>query len=152
MPILKLPLIASALVGNRTSDIVQLIADYQRAAKITVTSLKNQTKSKDLLADCRSGKIPRRGTLTRPRGKFQFHGIGCLFEVNKRIVDVDFGPKGRCDGFDAWRLHKYASSAFEWNDFSLGQIENGLRELESSKLISRPGWQLNEQLYYFAGD
>jgi hypothetical protein len=68
------------------------------------------------------------------------------------VVDVDFGPKGRFDGFDAWRLHKYAKSAFEWPDLTLSKIENGLRELENSKLIFRPGWELSEHLYFFKGD
>jgi hypothetical protein len=149
---LKQELIASAFADEHTSEIIQLIADYQRAAKIAVTSLKQQTKSNDLLGDYHAGAIPKRGTLLKPRGKYQFHGIGCLFEINKRIVDVDFGPKGRFDGFDVWRLHKYAESAFEWRDLTFGQIENGVRQLENAELIFRPGWELSEHLYFFKAD
>jgi len=144
--------IASAFADHRTSEIIQLISDYQRAAKSTVTGLKLQTKSKNLLADCHSGKIPRRGTLLQPRGKFQFHGVGCRFEVNKRIVEVDFGPQNRFDGFDAWRLQQYAESAFEWHSLTLKQIEAGFGELETSRLIYCPGWQPSPHLYYFVGD
>jgi hypothetical protein len=149
---LKQAQIASAFADERTSEIIQLITDYQRAAKTTVTGLKKQTGSNTLLADMRDGKIPRRGKLLQPRGKYQFHGVGCLFEVNKRIVDIDFGPGERFDGFDAWRLHRYAESAFEWRNLTLGQIEKGLQELEKSELIYRPGWVLAEHLYFFMAD
>lgn len=39
---------------------------------------------------------------------YQLHGNGCMIEYPDYCVDFDFGPNGRTDGFDAWRLHNYA--------------------------------------------
>jgi hypothetical protein len=44
-----------------------------------------------------TGKIP-----------FFFHGIGCAVHLPAGAVDWDFGHGGRFDGFDAWRLARFA--------------------------------------------
>jgi hypothetical protein len=149
---LKQAQIASAFADERTSEIIQLIADYQRAVKIAVTAMKKQFKSAQLLRDCRAGKFARRGALENPKGRYQFHGGGCRVEISKRVIDFDFGPDGRTDGFDAWRLNQYAQSAFEWGQFEMKQIEMGLAELTSAGLIHNPGLAPGTSLYYFAGD
>jgi len=41
---------------------------------------------------------------------YRFHGIGCCVEFAEAVVDFDFGPGGRIDGFDAWRLAIFARS------------------------------------------
>ncbi len=127
---------------------MQLIFDYQRATHAAVAALKNQFGSSNLLADLRAGKIPRKGSLDEYRGRFQFHGIGCRFDISKRVVDVDFGPGGRCDGFDAWRLHKYAESAFDWQSITLEEIEKGIQALELSKLICHLHNPMVQHLYF----
>jgi hypothetical protein len=135
-----------------TSELLQLISDYQRAVRTTVTGLMKQTGSKNLLADSRSGMFPRKGVLLSPNGTYAFHGIGCRFEVGSRVVDVDFGPDGNFDGFDAWRLHLYANSAFEWNEFTLDKIETGLAELTTAKIVATSPQALFNHLYFFVAD
>jgi hypothetical protein len=78
--------------------------------------------------------------------------MGCRFEISGRIIEVDFGPSGRHDGFDAWRLQQYAESAFEWLDLRSAAINRSLRSLESTGLIIRPDWNPSPHLYYFADD
>jgi len=124
--------------------------DYRRAAAAAVNGLRQQAEALDLLRAWRSGVLPRQGRLARPKGRYTFHGVGCRFEIARRVVDVDFGPDNRYDGFDAWRLALYAASAFEWQDLPPERIGTGLAELEVSGLIHRPGAEPAAHLYYLA--
>jgi hypothetical protein len=149
---LKQALTASASVNQNTSDVLQLIADYQRAARAAVVGLKRQSATTNLINAWRSGKLRRSGRLRRPRGRYSFHGVGCRFEISGRNIEVDFGPLGRHDGFDSWRLQQYAQSAFEWLDIGPHEIERSLRNLESTGLIVCPRLEPAPHLYYFAND
>lgn len=148
----KLATIASASADPRSSDVLQLIVDYQRAARAAGVGLKRQSGAANLLSAWRAGKLRQSGRLTQPRGRYSFHGTGCRFEISGRTVEVDFGPSGRHDGFDAWRLQQYAQSAFEWLDLHGAAINRSLRNLESTGLIIRPELNPSPHLYYFADD
>ncbi|MGA2441028.1 MAG: hypothetical protein ABSH08_08720 [Tepidisphaeraceae bacterium] len=148
----KAATIASVSADRRSSDVLQLIVDYQRAARAAVVGLRRQTGVANLLQAWKAGKLRRAGQLRQPRGRYSFHGTGCRFQISGRTVDVDFGPSGRHDGFDAWRLGQYARSAFEWLDVSGTVISRSLRDLESSGLIVRPELNPSPHLYYFADD
>lgn len=39
-----------------------------------------------------------------------FRGIGCAVHLPAGAVDWDFGHEGRSDGFDAWRLARFAEN------------------------------------------
>jgi hypothetical protein len=146
----KQALTAFDLTDRGTAEALQLILDYRRSVDAAVAALQRQSGVDDLLVGHRAGRIARRGRLEYPRGLFAFHGVGCRFEIAGRTVDVDFGPDGRHDGFDAWRLGLYAASAFEWQDLSPDRIAAGLAELETSGLIHRPGWEPSTHLYYLS--
>ena len=148
----KLATIASVSDDSKSSDILQLIVDYQRAARAAVVGLKRQSGSSNPFHAWRAGKLRQSGRLIQPRGKYSFHGTGCRFEIGGRNVDVDFGPSGRHDGFDAWRLQQYAESAFEWLDLHSSTINRSLRNLESTGLIVRPELDPSPHLYYFTDD
>jgi hypothetical protein len=132
--------------------VLQLIANYQGSARATVAELQNIARTNDLLSARRRGKLPRTGRLPEPGGRYSFHGVGCRFEVAKRVIDVDFGPDGRHDGFDAWRLEKFADSAFEWSQLSARDIESGLKHLEVTRVIANPRWDPSPHLYYCVED
>lgn len=149
---LKLATTASVSDDRKASDVLQLIADYQRAARAAVVGLKRQSAAANLLSAWKSGKLPRTGRLKQPRGRYSFHGAGCRFEISGRNIDVDFGPSGRHDGFDSWRLQQYAQSAFEWLDLHPKEIEQSLLNLESSGLIVCPKLEPTPHLYYFKDD
>ena len=146
----KQALTAFDLTDQGTAAALQLVLDYRRAVDAAVAALQRQAGTQDLWGALRSGSLSRRGRLAVPRGTFAFHGIGCRFEIARRTVDVDFGPDGRYDGFDAWRLSLYARSAFEWEHLSADQLTAGLAELKSDGLIHEPQWEPSPHLLYLA--
>jgi hypothetical protein len=89
--------------------ILNLIKKYQVCAKYVCDSLASYYNIGDipLLKAYREDKIiPKNGTL--PDGTFfNFHGSGCFFKFKEGEIDVDFGPEGRCDGFDLFRLQHF---------------------------------------------
>src|SRR6185503_20036599 len=83
-----------------------LIREYQGAVQRVVSALRVGFGRHDLLTARRRGEIPKNGVINGV--EFSFHGAGCLGTVEKIEVDFDFGPDGRTDGFDAWRLWNFA--------------------------------------------
>ena len=45
------------------------------------------------------------------------HGRGCRVRWNGGIVDFDFGDLGEIDGFDPWRLYKFAGEDLQYYGF-----------------------------------
>lgn len=41
---------------------------------------------------------------------FYAHGYGIELQVEGLSIDFDFGPNGEPDGFDAWRLYRFAET------------------------------------------
>ena len=95
--------------------------------------------------------LPPRGILDCERGiTYAFHGIGCCVKFGSTIVDFDFGPQGRHDGFDAWRLHCYAESVEEYHEFDdVDLIQSHLDQLEFSGRIVKESGGIASHLYYF---
>ena len=90
--------------------------------------------------------IPRVGEL--PSGRtYSFHGIGCRFEKDDITVDMDFGPNGRIDGFDAWRLCVFANDIGS-NDLTVEVLEESLAELVKAGLIVKSTSGLSGHLYF----
>ena len=50
---------------------------------------------------------PWQGT-TKSGVRFDKHGYGILLRYDGGEIDVDFGPNGEINGFDAWRLSGFA--------------------------------------------
>ena len=144
----KQALTAFDLTAPGTADVLQLVLDYRRAVDVAVSALRHQAGTDDLWSAIRSGTLAKRGRLIAPRGRYTFHGAGCCFEIARRTVDVDFGPDGRHDGFDAWRLGLYAETAFEWQHLPADQITAGLAELQSDGLVHEPKWMPSPHLLY----
>lgn len=80
---------------------------------------------------------------------YRFHGIGCCVTFGKVTVDFDFGPGGRFDGFDAWRLSLFAKSVRQYAAFADGDpLNEELQALRSAgNLINFPD-QLGSHLFY----
>lgn len=141
--------IESAFIDVDGDDVLQLIVDYRRAVRVGIDALRATSAiDGDLIAGWRGGLVPRVGRLSSPSGRYTFHGVGCRFEIARRVVDVEFGPNGRHDGFDAWRLAAYAESAFEWHALTAVSIERGLHALERGGVVYRPVWDPSPHLYY----
>lgn len=66
------------------------------------------------------------------------------------VVDFDFGPNGRFDGFDAWRLHLFAESMPQYNQFAhVDCVQTHLTELFNRGLIRKFDDVVGSHLYFF---
>ncbi len=91
-----------------------LIAEYLNSVQEIKELFFTKFGEEDLLRARRSGVLPREGWLDQDRDiRYLFHGVGCLVESGDEIIDFDFGPKGRVDGFDLWRLRQFLESRVE---------------------------------------
>lgn len=84
--------------------------------------------------------------------QYHYHGIGLCVEYPDREIDWDFGHNGRMDGFDAWRLLRFAMNGT--NDFAEFEQEENLNrvfaEAEQKDLIQRPFQKFQDRLYYLS--
>ena len=84
--------------------------------------------------------------------RYRFHGIGCTVEFNgSEEVDFDYGPGGRIDGFDLWRLKRFLENRKpEFAEITETQLEtwfeSAIKDNEIVKLHSGEP----DDLYYFA--
>jgi hypothetical protein len=128
-------------------DIRSLIRAYNAAAAEAIADLRNEYPAFTDALSLRAAGIPRDGVLASGR-VFSFHGIGCRFEKNGMSLDVDFGPHGRSDGFDAWRLSLFAQEVGA--EVTRDEIQNSLDAMLSSReLLKSAKGQLDSHLYYW---
>lgn len=90
------------------SRLAHLIKDYQSAVAYSIDILEahgipRPTSTLDWVAS----DIPVSAEL--PDGTcYSKHGFGCAVKTDRFVVDFDFGEQGQIDGFDLWRLNKFA--------------------------------------------
>ena len=134
---------------NPDYALVTLIRCYLRAAESACTRLRAAHGVRDLLAAVCAGKIPREGVLDE-HTSFRFHGVGFEFRCRGVGVEVDLGPDGRCDGFDAWRLSLFAEQSPELaRSWPLARVEAGLEALLNAGVVHEPKWSPSPHLLYF---
>lgn len=131
-------------------SIKRLIDDYLRAVEHGVSLLKQEFKAEDLLAAWLRRDIPKEGTLSDGL-RFKFHGVGCFLIYEDMDVNFDFGPKGRSDGFDAWRLWEYSSQCAEqYPEFrSENAVKKALDDLIVEGTVVSPNWEPSRHLLYY---
>jgi len=56
--------------------------------------------------------VPGSGSLP-DGGEYNIHGYGCAVNSPAVRVDFDFGADGQIDGFDCWRLLRFAGNKLE---------------------------------------
>lgn len=88
-------------------DLESLIFDFLSAVETSLQLLEDKFGSRSLHQLWHDKKIAQRGEIFKGVS-YQLHGNGCMIEYPEHCVDFDFGPNGRTDGFDAWRLYNYA--------------------------------------------
>ncbi len=125
-----------------------LIDEYQVAARKVALALRAGFGRDDLLRAWRSGGIPKDGVISGI--EFSFHGVGCRATVDGVEVDFDFGPDGRTDGFDAWRLWYFArQNPKRYPQFKrLEDVEAALEGLARSGEIECPRAAPSKHLWY----
>lgn len=96
----------------------RLIRRYQDAVAAAVVALEQSGIARPASNDAWSGNgIPQRGALVNGGDYFK-HGYGCTVRSSLGVVDFDFGDAGQIDGFDAWRLWRFASENDEDHGFA----------------------------------
>jgi hypothetical protein len=133
---------------NEKNSLVDLINEYIDCAKYLCKSMAAYFEIKEnLLVAYREGVIKKSGTFEGVN--YSFHGIGCTFELEKDSIDVDFGPNGRCDGFDKMRLLNFLRNRQErfpnLNEVNLGEE---FQILVDQKVIFNPQYSPGKELYY----
>jgi hypothetical protein len=79
-----------------------------------------------------------------------FHGIGCCVHLPSGAVDWDFGHGGRSDGFDGWRLARFASErAGKYPEFiDASRVAALLENAEREGWVERFPERDHDTLYY----
>jgi hypothetical protein len=133
--------------------LLTLISEYQLHVLGFVQAFRRRFGVEDILGAWLRGEVPQHGTLDdRYETRFEFHGVGCRFQSVRGEVDFNFGPGGRHDGFDGWRLWLVAQSLpEEYPEFQRHEIvESVLGELVTDGVVVRPHWMPSPHLCYFA--
>jgi hypothetical protein len=136
---------------NTTDETLSLVHEYLRLVSRAVDELRGATSFVDLLAAWKSRKVPQHGT-TPSGAAFHFHGIGCRVEFKDVCVDFDFGPDGRHDGFDTWRLYEFAHQRPESYPHvqTFEETKRAVEELMLEGKAHRPGWLPGRNLLYLS--
>ena|SRR6266496_1369047 len=140
--------LANSLSPNAEA-ILALIQSYQRIARLAIGAMNQRFQATNILSALADGQIPRHGKLEQ--GSFAFHGVGCRFQLSEGIIDIDFGPNGRFDGFDAWRLMLFAqenSRQLKCPKYTQEQVQRGIDELLKAGEIVSPKLEPSPHLYY----
>jgi radical SAM superfamily enzyme YgiQ (UPF0313 family) len=130
-------------------DALRLIRDYQEAVAKAVVQLLKDLGEERFLHGSPGHAYPRKGRLSNG-SEYSFHGKGCLVTLcDETNVDWDFGPGGRTDGFDNWRLWRFAKQFptrypnFQERD----AVTRALEELTEDSLICPSGAEYDHLLY-----
>lgn len=83
-------------------------------------------------------KIAQRGNVNNTV-KYELHGVGCRVYLPDACIDFDYGPDGRIDGFDPWRLYMYANEVPKKHPkyTELDDIKRDLEEYITSGKVER---------------
>jgi hypothetical protein len=129
--------------------VIELIKEYLTDVEIFMSKFYEKFQRRDVLRAWREKIIPQNGRISNEI-EYELHGIGCRIYFHDRIVDFDFGPSQRIDGFDVWRLEKYLQSR---NDSSLSmtrdELQDGFNKLISMNIIEKKFLDQNCHLYFF---
>jgi Domain of unknown function (DUF6896) len=81
---------------------------------------------------------------------YYYHGSGCTVESDDLLIDWDYGLDGRVDGFDLWRLWRFAEeSTNSFPEFRDEEVLEGVfQEAIKRKLIHQPFLAKQDDLYY----
>ena len=137
-----------------SKDLLKLISEYQLHVLGFVEAMIARLGD-DFLAAYRRDEVPKSGTLDdQHETRYTFHGAGCHVQSVRGEVDFDFGPDGRFDGFDGWRLWQFAAHHQEqYPQFQReAVVESVLGELVADGLVVRPRWLPSPHLCYLRED
>ncbi|PSM30878.1 hypothetical protein [Haliangium sp. UPWRP_2] len=125
-----------------------LIREYLAAVHKVVSALRAGLGYQNLLAAYHQRKIPKEGVINGV--EFSFHGIGCQAVVDGLEVDFDFGVDDRIDGFEPWRLWRFAEQQPEtYPQFrQVEDVKKAMERLERSGEIECSRAMPSSTLWY----
>lgn len=132
--------------------IQDLILDFQKTARLVAEMFYEKYGTTELLSAVISQKtIPRQGSFGIIKS-YAFHGCGLYAKLPDTEVDFDFGDNDRIDGFDAWRLKKFADGKPSLYPMFLTEqaIRHELEKLEQAGMIHKPGTYPGSSNYYWS--
>ncbi len=105
-------------LGGMNQHLHRLILDYQASVRTAVELMRQSGIPLPATnTDWVGTGIPPRGELDGGIAYFK-HGYGCAVKLPAGEVDFDFGEHGEIDGFDAWRLTRFAGPRLPSYGFS----------------------------------
>jgi hypothetical protein len=132
--------------GEMHEETLQMIDAYLIAGREAIGEFFAAYPNLTNILQWRSRGISREGIL--PSGRtYSFHGIGCRFDKDGKEVDIDFGPNGVTNGFDAWRILQCWKSSGHHTSQSLEAIQIDLDELLAKGKVSK---QKDRSLYFLS--
>lgn len=137
--------------NNFKNQVLELVQEYIACAKYVSKLLMEITGDvENMIGAYRTTGIPKEGYLDG-NVYYNFHGVGCYFEMANTHIDIDFGPDNRCDGFDLYRLNDFYFSRINTKlDLTEADLKSGFDELLAEGIIYNPKWPPSEHLYYLA--
>ncbi|WP_158826735.1 DUF6896 domain-containing protein [Mucilaginibacter lacusdianchii] len=131
------------------NDIETLIFDFQQSVKEVVQLFYDKYKRKDLLNAWHQRVFPSVGCFGKVMKRYNFHGIGLCVELSDKVVEFDFGPDDRIDGYDAWRLFNFADSQEKHKGlWTYKQIDAELKRLEEEQKIIKLNEDCSNNYYW----
>lgn len=88
-------------------DLIAVIQAYRKEVDHGLSLFEKQVGRRDFISAWREGTLEKTGVLSDGT-EYEFHGVGCCLFINDHEVDFDFSVDGRPDGFDSWKLWRYA--------------------------------------------
>src|SRR5471030_2553125 len=85
----------------------KLIVDFLSKVEKAAVLLQEKFGTRCILRLWHSKKIEQCGTIS-DNITYELHGVGCAVYLPEACIDFDYGPNGRTDGFDVWRLYLLA--------------------------------------------
>lgn len=121
------------------NDLLKLINEYLGSVEQGMKLFDGEIGRRDVLFAWHKGQLAQTGYLPGDV-EYELHGVGCFFSFPDFDVDFDFGPGGRSDGFDLWRLGKYVRQFPDKYPSLLnkGSLEMAFEELGRDGLIAQP--------------
>ncbi|MGL6244989.1 DUF6896 domain-containing protein [Pseudomonas sp.] len=94
-------------MSYRNQSLEQLIFDFLSMVDKATALLEEKFSNRCILRQWRTNEIERCGTIIGDI-TYELHGVGCAVYFPDTCIDFDYGPDGRTDGFDVWRLYIFA--------------------------------------------
>ncbi|QJI41403.1 hypothetical protein HKK52_10905 [Pseudomonas sp. ADAK2] len=94
-------------MSYRNELLEQLIIDFLSKVDKATELFEKKFGTRSILRLWRTKKIERCGTVM-DNITYELHGVGCVVHLPEASIDFDYGPDGRIDGFDVWRLYLLA--------------------------------------------